>query len=126
MTTPFRLTFGMAGALFAALAGAAVTELRWDAQGRFEYAAEVAPGKFAELCGPLPAGAKVQWQFEAGAALDFNIHYHQGREVHYPAKEPGRAASNGVLETQHAQDYCWMWTNRHTAPVTLRATLHKS
>jgi hypothetical protein len=29
------------------------------------------------------------------------------------------------LNVRAAQDHCWMWTNRSTAPVELRAVLHR-
>ena len=49
--------------------------------GRFERSVIVAPGKFTEVCGKLPAGLIVAWNFEATVPLDFNVHHHFGSAV---------------------------------------------
>lgn len=106
---------------------AEIIDLRFDPQGRFEREVQVAPGKFVELCGALPAGAKVQWRYEAAAPLDFNIHYHVGKEVKFPAKAAAQPTAEGVLEADSAQDFCWMWTNKDKErPVRLQTRLQRS
>lgn len=108
-------------------ARAEIIALRFDPQGRFEREVQVAPGKFVELCGALPAGAKVQWRYEAAAPLDFNIHYHVGKEVKFPAKAAAQPTAEGVLEADSAQDFCWMWTNKDKErPVRLQTRLQQS
>ena len=64
-------------------AQAEIVDIRWTIDARCEHQATVAPAKFVELCGKLPAALTVHWGFEAGAPLDFdiNIHYHVGKEV---------------------------------------------
>jgi hypothetical protein len=99
---------------------AELVPIEWDAGGRFAKALAVPAGKLAEVCGKLPAGAKVQWQFDAGTAMNFNIHFHDGPKVHYPVKQDGVAQSGGTLEAQVEQDYCWMWTNKSATAATLK------
>ena len=50
--------------------------VEWDATCQFSKARE-----------KLPKGAKVAWSFEAAAPLDFNIHYHEGKKVRFPAEK---------------------------------------
>lgn len=109
--------------LAAAPLRAEIVDIRWSAEQRFEHRFTVAPGKFAELCGALPQGAEVRWAFDADAALDFNVHYHVGREVVYPERRPARLSAEGLLTAALAQDYCWMWTNRGAQPVRLDVRL---
>ncbi len=100
-------------------------DIAWDANGRFERALTVAPGKFAELCAKLPAGLKLRWDFEASAPLDFNVHYHLGKAVVFPAKLAAVATAKGTLDTKTAQDYCWMWSNKSAAPATFTVRLQR-
>lgn len=107
------------------VARAEIAEIRWDAQGRAIQTFQLAPGKFAEYCGKLSKGQTVRWSFEAGAALDFNIHYHPGKEVEYPAKAKGVAAQQGELKVALDQDYCWMWSNKGGAATSLSVHLQR-
>jgi hypothetical protein len=98
--------------LCAASARAELIEIQWQDGGKFERQMTVAPGKFAEVCGPLKAGQSVAWSFDAVAPLNFNIHYHLGQEVRYPAKKDQVQSLRGNLVVDAAQDYCWMWVNK--------------
>ena len=123
--------FNVAAALTAllALAGAGVRaeviDIRWAAGGRFERVLTVAPGRVAEVCGSLASGARVAWQFEADAALEFNIHYHVAKDVIYPIAPASKVKAQDVLRVTQQQDYCWMWRNATDASVTLRLLMHK-
>lgn len=110
-------------AAIATSATADVVDIAWNASGRFEHKLSVAPGKFAEVCGKLPAGLKVNWAFEASAPLDFNVHYHVDKEVVFPSKLTGVAAAKDTLDTRVEQDYCWMWSNKSTTPATFTIRL---
>lgn len=103
------------------VAGASIVEIAWDDEGGFQHSAELEAGGFAEVCGPLASREQVHWAFEASAALDFNIHYHEGDEVAYPAAYRDTVERTDVLIAPVDQTYCWMWTNRQPAPV--RVTL---
>lgn len=117
----------LAAATCAAMAGtparADVTEIAWNAEGRFEHRAELKPGGFAEVCGRLEKGRAVRWAFEAGGPTDFNIHYHQGQQVVFPVQRRGAAKGAAMLKVKLDQDYCWMWTNKTAQPLSLRLTL---
>lgn len=106
-------------------AQAEIVDIRWSGEGRFEHHATVAPAKFVELCGKLPAGLKVVWGFDAGAPLDFNIHYHVGKDVVYPSKLKAVATGSDTLHTQLDQDYCWMWTNKSQVAARLSVKLQR-
>ncbi len=106
-------------------ATAGVVDIAWNASGRFEHTLSVAPGKFAEVCGKLPAGLKVNWAFEASAPLDFNVHYHVDKDVVFPSKLTAVAAAKDTLETRIEQDYCWMWSNKSSAPATFTIRLQR-
>jgi len=99
--------------------------VEWDAAGQFSKQLAIAPGKFVEVCEKLPKGVKVTWSFEAATPLDFNIHYHEGQDVRYPAKRGQVAQDSGTLATTLEQDYCWMWTNKGPAEAALRLKLAK-
>jgi len=85
----------------------------------------IAAGKFVEVCGKLPAGLKVRWNFEAGAPLDFNVHFHVGKDVVFPSKLGAVATARDTLDTKIEQDYCWMWSNKSAAPATLTVNLQR-
>jgi hypothetical protein len=114
---------GVLAAVFAATARAELVELQWSAAGEFEHRFEIAPAKFAEVCGKLARGARVAWRFDGSAPSDFNIHYHAGNKVVFPAQRKGVTASRGTFKARIDQDYCWMWTNPSAAPLTLRVHL---
>ena len=83
--------------VLAGTAGAAVQEIRWNEAGLHAKVIDVAPGKFAEVCGPLKDGEQVAWSFEADGLLNFNIHFHEGEKVTYPARETGVSKREGLL-----------------------------
>jgi len=116
---------GVALLMGAAAARAEVIELQWKDGGRFERSLTIAPGKFAEICGPLVAGQAVRWSFEADRALNFNVHYHVDKDVRYPAKKANIKVLKGDLSVDARQDYCWMWTNKTTAATKLSVTLRR-
>ena len=99
------------------------SDIAWDSQGRAHQHFAAAPGKLVEYCGDLKAGDKVGWHFEVSAPLDFNIHYHVGDAVHFAAKQAGVATAKGELNAPSDQDYCWMWTNKSNAAVSLDVDL---
>ncbi len=107
-------------------ARAEVVDIIWDAAGRFERQLTVAPGAFAEVCGKLNPPAGVQWQFSASAPLNFNIHYHEGKAVKFPAKQDGVAEGSGKLGVEARQDYCCMWSNNSAKESTLRFALRRA
>ena len=108
-----------------AFAGAEMVPVEWNAAGQFDKVLPVQAGKFVEACERLPRGVRVTWSFEAGAPLDFNIHYHEGKKVLFPARKDKVDQDAGTLATELEQDYCWMWTNKGATATTLRFRLAK-
>ena len=115
----------LALAVMAIDARAELLEIAWDRSGRFETTASVAPGKFVEVCGRLDKWQSVAWSFKADLAMNFNIHYHEGKQVVFPAQQDAVADVHGKLDVSVSQDYCWMWTSKANAPIRLRLTLQK-
>jgi hypothetical protein len=101
---------------------AEVIDIAWDAQGRFVHEQQVEPGNLAEVCGKVQRGQSIAWRYTAGKPMDFNIHYHVGETVVYPARKTA-AAARGKLRIASNEDHCWMWTNKSDAPVALSLTL---
>ena len=97
----------------------------WRGDSGFEHSANIAPGKFLELCGKLSKGSTVKWQFEAAAPLAFNIHYHQSKEVVFPAKLAKADRAQDVLNVPVDQDYCWMWSNKGNEAAKVKVQLQR-
>lgn len=109
--------------LLAGSAEASLVAIAWDEGNRFRHSVELEAGGIAEVCGELQAGERVSWAFEAGAELDFNIHYHAGDEVTYPVESPAVRSLADALTAAVDQTYCWMWANSLNGPVTLKVEL---
>jgi len=113
------------GLLALGTARADLVDIRWNDAGRFEYKAQIAPSKFAEVCGKLAKGQRVEWSFRAERPTQFNIHHHEGKQVVYPAKVDGASAAEGQLNPTLDQDFCWMWSNETDQPIALTLTLQR-
>lgn len=81
------------------------------------------PGGFEELCFELDPGGAVRYAFDAGAPLEFNLHWHRGNDVVFPIKSGAVSRRAGVFRSDIKEAYCLMWTNRTRAPVELRARI---
>ena len=106
-------------------ASAELVDIAWAVDGRFASQKEIPAGKFVEVCGKLPANLAVKWSFSATGPADFNIHYHQDKDVVYPAKLSRADRGEAVLQTRVEQDYCWMWTNKAATPISLAVQLQR-
>ena len=103
------------------LAQAELLDIAWNASGHYEKTSTVQPGKFLELCGDLAKGQAIGWSFDADQSLDFNVHFHQGNEVVFPAKQDAVKQASGTLSVAAKQDYCWMWSNKGATPAVVTA-----
>ena len=112
-------------ALTATGARAELVDISWDGSGHFETSMSVAPGKFAEVCGKLAKGQSIAWSFKADKPMNFNVHYHEGKQAVFPEKQEGVVQTQGTLEVGVDQHYCWMWTNKSDAPAQLRLSLQR-
>lgn len=104
-------------------AAANIVDISWTLDGRFIHKTQIAAGKFVEICGKLSSGETVRWSFNADVPMDFNIHYHVGKDVVFPAKRAQVSGGQDVLTASVSQDYCWMWTNKTAAPASLAVEL---
>ena len=107
-------------------ATAQLVPVEWDATGQFSKELQVQAGKAVEVCEKLPKGMTVSWSFDAATPMDFNIHYHEGKEVRFPEKKPSVSNESGTLVVKLEQDYCWMWSNKSSAGTKLTVTLKRS
>jgi hypothetical protein len=78
-------------------------------------------GKVHEECVRLDKGHARRYEWKSTAKVDFNIHYHEGREVFYPIKRDEVSKGSGRFKAKTAQEYCWMWTAR--APATIEGRI---
>jgi hypothetical protein len=107
-------------------AASELVPIQWTPDDRFTMELTVPAARFVEVCGQLPAKSRVTWAFEADAALNFNVHFHEGKEVRYPTRQDGTAKASGNLDVPTKQDYCWMWTNKSPGDATLKLELKRS
>ncbi len=107
-----------------AVALAEIADIKWD-KGAFAHVSKIAPKKFVEVCGKLAKGERVDWKFKSDGAVNFNIHYHVGKDVSYPEQRNAVDKGEGTLEVALDQDYCWMWSNKGGAEVVLELKLQK-
>lgn len=94
-----------------------IVPVTWGPAG-YRAALDIAEGKFKEACAELSAGERIRWSFRGDADTSFNIHFHEGEKVTYPAKKDAVRVDDGLLEVTTTQTYCWMWrASRHPAKV---------
>lgn len=117
------LALAAAALLLAGSAQATLLPLQWNAGGRFEQTTTVAAAGMVEVCGPLRKGQVVQWRFDAALALDFNIHFHEGREVRLPVQQRAVQAASGSFTAPQDQSYCWMWSHQAAQAGPLQISL---
>jgi hypothetical protein len=102
---------------------AEVISFKLEANPSFKTQANIQPGKFSEVCGRLKKGNLIRWQFDSSAPLEFNIHYHEGKNVIFPYKMSAIKSGEEELLISLDQDYCWMWTNKSKEEVKLEMSL---
>ena len=117
------VALGAAAQCGTALASSHIVDIAWAPGGHFAHQAQLAAGKFVEVCGKLAVADSVRWSFTATAPVDFNIHYHVGKEAVFPTRKAQLAAARDTLNVTVAQDHCWMWTNKGSVPVDLKVEL---
>jgi hypothetical protein len=105
---------------------AEIIDVKWDASGKFERTHTITPGKFVEICEKLLKGSAVDWQFNVSTPVNFNIHFHQGKDVSFPEKQDSVSERRGTLVAPSSEDYCWMWSNKGDSPSKIRVMLTKT
>jgi hypothetical protein len=104
---------------------AVMSPVPWDTNGRFLQELQVPDEAAVEVCEKLSTGAQVSWRYKASTPVDFNVHFHQGKEVSTPVRIDHRAQADAVFKATSAQEYCWTWLNRSGKPVRLAIQLQK-
>jgi hypothetical protein len=102
-----------------------IVEIDWGPGGRFAHSASVGPGKFVEVCGKLDPGTAIRWEFEASAAVDFNIHYHFGKEIEFPIRQSQVSGGRDTLRVVVREPYCWMWGNKTAGAARIDVQLQR-
>jgi len=82
--------------------------------------ATLAAAKLHEVCLPLASADRLTFEYSASGALDFNIHFHHGKDVAYPLKIDAAPRGGGAFKAETAEDYCLMWENKSARPVALK------
>ncbi len=86
---------------------------------------QLAPGGFDEVCVRLAQGEAIDYRFEAAGPVDFNVHYHRGKDVFYPVRQSQVRSAAAQFRASEADDYCLMWENKGTAAVRLQGTVSR-
>jgi hypothetical protein len=91
-------------------------ELRDSVQQQFTLAA----GQVEEPCVDLRAGERLDYRYEASAAVDFNLHYHEAAEAVFPINQNQQLSDSGQYFVAKSRNYCLMWTNRGSQSVDIQ------
>jgi hypothetical protein len=105
MKTSSRYAISLCGALLLAAAPSLAAS-----SSASSFAVDLDARKMHESCIRLEKGETARYEWKSDAPLDFNIHYHEGKEVFYPVKRDGATHGKDTFKAKIAQDYCWMWT----------------
>ena len=122
---PLLLAMLLFGGIASASAKEHIIHVTWDSDRSYRAELQIAKGKLKEACVDLKEGERIRWSFKADANTSFNIHYHEGEKVTFPAKKENVAADEGVLDVAVTQGYCWMWRTPHH-PAKVEVTLEKA
>ena len=71
--------------------------------------------KVHEECARLEPGESRKYHWKSDAPVDFNIHYHRGKDVFFPVKRDSMRGDGGTFTATSGEDYCWMWTAKDKA-----------
>ena len=95
-----------------------------DGEGRFSI--HLRERGFDERCIRLDAGESIRYRFSASASVDFNIHYHRGKEVFYPVMARATRAADASFSAPHADTYCLMWERTDAGPATVDGSVDRA
>ena len=82
-------------------------------------------GKSAEECLTLDAAARIAWRFESTASVDFNVHFHRGRDLVTPVERLRTRTDSGTFSAPIAESYCLMWMNASAIPAFVSGELQR-
>ena len=72
-----------------------------------------------EDCMELVPGQILDYSFETSKPVDFNLHFHEDKNVSYEISKDGVSADKGTFVCEKKQHYCLMWTNPGPEPIGL-------
>jgi hypothetical protein len=105
--------------LLVALVHAAAAEPPGTLLQHLEREVELDAGKLEEPCFAMLLGDRLEFVFNSGEPLDFNLHYHQEDAIFFPVEKKNVRAHQGEYIASGSRQYCLMWTNRGDATATL-------
>jgi hypothetical protein len=79
-------------------------------------------GDVVEDCVAMKPGQEREFLWSSDAAVDFNIHWHEGDKVYYPVQIEQMWKGGGRFTAEREKEYCWMWSAPKGAPVVVTGT----
>ena len=71
----------------------------------------LAPFEAQEVCLEMAALDEIQYRFEAGRPVEFDIHYHEGFTIHFVAELNGVTVNADKFVAEVGRSYCLRWAN---------------
>lgn len=106
------------------LSGCATSESNKDVGTSINDTVIIKPSRSFEDCMEVLPGQIINYSFNASNFVNFNIHYHAEKELHYPVLKKGVMTGKGSLDIQELDYYtteqeffCVMWDNLNPEPV---------
>jgi len=85
---------------------------------------KIEPSGSYEDCLELLPGQIMNYSFDASNFVNFNIHYHTEKGLHYPVNKKGVMMGKGSLDiqeldyyTEDQESFCVMWENASSEPT---------
>jgi len=90
------------------------------------FALDVPARGFEERCVQLAAGERVRYRFSASGEVDFNIHFHRGKDVHYPVRVSASRGEDAIFNAPGADVYCLMWERKGDGAVRVEGSVDRA
>ena len=97
-----------------------------DADKIMKKSITLKPSETYEECFELEMGQKLFYKFDSDKPVNFNVHFHVEKEIHYPVQQNGVTRHDGMIDPddKHFQrntlkHYCLMWENPEMNQVNL-------
>ena len=70
------------------------------------------PAETHEACVRMQPGDRLEYAFSAQRAIDFDIHFHEGKAIVAPVTRENVASVKDAFDALDAHEYCMMWQSR--------------
>lgn len=77
-----------------------------------------------EVCVKFAAGDRVQYRFESGQDVQFDIHYHPEAGILFKERKDAVKQLSGEFTSDAAQLYCFTWKNKRELNSEWKITLN--